>query len=161
MEKNSVINLRINNNLKDRFQNIVSKDGFTMSEVIEGCMNDIVTRGYIPINVRSKLKPRFENVLTIPFIKQCLEETFSNSKDKKVKTASIFGSYAKGVAGPDSDVDIFIEADDSFSLFNLTELQNDLEKRLGKKVDLITESDDSHFMSHIQKEKIQLYEREK
>ena len=159
MNKDAVINLRINTNLKDAFQNIISKENYSMSEVIEGCMLDIVKRGYIPINVRSKLKPRIESTIDILFIKKCLEESFSSEEGKKVKTASLFGSYSIGEATPSSDVDLFIETDDTFSLFDLTKLQNNLESLLGKKVDLVT-GGSKEFLNHIQKEKIQLYEKQ-
>jgi len=157
MSKDTVINLRIKQELKDDFQSIISKDGFSMSEVIEACMLDICKRGYIPINVRSKLRPKYQNTLSIPFIKLCLEEILA--KNESVKSAYLFGSYSKGKASSSSDVDIYLEADEKFSLFNLTDLQNKLENKLVKKVDLVVNSKDEYFLNHIKKERIQLYER--
>ena len=56
-----------------------------------------------------------------------------------VKRAAIFGSYARGEAKKNSDVDILIEyGHDDKSLFDLVHLQDELEKKLKKKVDLIT-----------------------
>lgn len=159
MNKDSVINLRISTDLKEAFQTVVSREGYSMSEVVEACMQEIARRGYIPINIRSKLRPRYENILSIPFIKKCLEQTLMSNEGKKVKTASLFRSYSKGEATSSSDVDLFIETDDSFSLFDLTALQNSLESALGKSVDLVT-SGSEDFLNHIQKEKIQLYERQ-
>ena len=158
MKKDAIINLRINKDLKDSFSTIVNPTGYSMSEVLEGCVLDIVKRGYIPINIRSKLKPRSEPILTIPYIKKCLTEIIEKSASKKIKSASIFGSYSKGEATPNSDIDIYIDTDDSFTLFNLTELQNRLESALGKKVDLVSGGDNA-FLNHINKEKIQIYER--
>ena len=77
----------------------------------------------------------------------------------KIKNASLFGSYSKGTATPSSDVDLFIDIDDNFSLFDLADLQRELEKSLGKKVDIVTRTDDEYFTNHIKKEKIQIYER--
>ena len=56
-----------------------------------------------------------------------------------VKRAGIFGSFAHGDATKKSDVDVLIEyAHDDKSLFDLVELQSELEKTLKRKVDLLT-----------------------
>jgi predicted nucleotidyltransferase len=47
---------------------------------------------------------------------------------------SLFGSIARGDAGPKSDIDLLIEVDPSsrFSLFDLVDLQDDLLERPGR-----------------------------
>jgi hypothetical protein len=56
-----------------------------------------------------------------------------------VKTAAIFGSYARGEESKKSDIDILIEyRRDDKNLFDLAELKIDLEKKLSKKVDILT-----------------------
>ena len=56
-----------------------------------------------------------------------------------VKRAAIFGSYARGEATKKSDVDILIEyKNDDKSLLDLVGLKLELEKKLRKKVDLLT-----------------------
>lgn len=59
-----------------------------------------------------------------------------------IRKASVFGSYAKGTATPESDVDLLVEYDpeDVPSLFELIGTKNDLEKRLGVSVDLVTKN---------------------
>jgi hypothetical protein len=58
-------------------------------------------------------------------------------KRHDVKKASVFGSYARGEETKKSDVDILIEyKNDDKSLYDLAELQIELEERLKKKVDL-------------------------
>ena len=47
-----------------------------------------------------------------------------------------FGSYARGEAGPDSDVDIVFETDDP-NLFRTARLLQDLTGWLGRPVDLV------------------------
>lgn len=49
----------------------------------------------------------------------------------------IFGSVARGEAGPTSDVDFLIELEDGKSLLDLVGLWQDLEELLGRKVDVI------------------------
>lgn len=60
-------------------------------------------------------------------------------KKNGVVKAGIFGSYARGEAKKRSDIDILIQVKKrKFSLFDLVGLQQELEKRFGKKVDLLT-----------------------
>ena len=59
-----------------------------------------------------------------------------------IEKAYLFGSYARGEATIDSDIDIMIKIrdnDDSFGLIKLSSLENDLMKALGKEVDVIIE----------------------
>lgn len=58
-------------------------------------------------------------------------------KKNKVKRAGIFGSYAKGAQKGKSDVDIIIEPPKGIG-FGFAGMQFELEKTLGKKVDLVT-----------------------
>ncbi len=158
MNKNTLINLRLNQELKEQFQEIVTGEGYTMSEVIEASMKDVVNRGKIPIYIRSHLEYKPNNLPSIVFIKKCIDEVM-NKYGEKVQTVSLFGSYSKGTATNRSDIDLFLEVDDEFSLFDLTEIQLKLEKELGKKTDLLLPNKDEQLMSQIQREKIQLYER--
>ena len=159
MKKDTLINLRINNELKEDFQSIVEREGFTMSQVLEVCMEDIVARNIIPMNVRSKIERKRNVTVSIPFIKECLENAIAKNNNTKIKSVSLFGSYSKGTCTPTSDVDLFLDVEEGFSLFDLADLQIELEKSIGKKVDLVTKTDDEYFINHIRKEKIQLYER--
>jgi uncharacterized protein len=58
-----------------------------------------------------------------------------------VARLSLFGSVARGEAGPDSDVDVAAEFDHSrhFGLFQFVALQARLAELLGVKVDLVGE----------------------
>lgn len=159
MNKDTLINLRVNKDLKEDFQAVVENEGFTMSQVLEASMKDIAKRGFVPINIKTKIERKRRQIIDIPFIKKQLEEVLRSRKDNNVKSVSLFGSYSKGTATPSSDVDLFLEVDEGFSLFDYADLQAELEKLLGKNVDLVTRTDDEYFINHIQKEKIQIYER--
>ena len=52
----------------------------------------------------------------------------------------LFGSMARGEAKPGSDVDIFVKFDPNkkVSLFDLIEIQAQLERNLRRRVDLVT-----------------------
>lgn len=52
----------------------------------------------------------------------------------------VFGSVARGEAGPDSDVDFLVEMESHRSLLDQIGLIQDLEDLLGRKVDVATEA---------------------
>ena len=159
MNKDTLINLRVNKDLKEDFQAVVKNEGFTMSQVLEASMKDIAKRGFVPLNIKSKIERKRRQMIDIPFIKKMLEEALKAGREDNIKSVSLFGSYSKGTATPSSDVDLFLEVDEGFSLFDYADLQSELERLLGKNVDLVTRTDDEYFTNHIQKEKIQIYER--
>jgi predicted nucleotidyltransferase len=51
----------------------------------------------------------------------------------------VFGSVARGEAGPDSDVDLLVALADDRSLLDLVGLWQDLEDLLQRKVDVVTD----------------------
>lgn len=51
----------------------------------------------------------------------------------------MFGSEARGEAGPDSDLDLLVDMDPGRSLLDLAGLGQDLEDLLGRRVDVVTE----------------------
>lgn len=54
-----------------------------------------------------------------------------------ISRAGIFGSYARGTASKNSDIDILIDTNGKLGLFALSDLKLSLEKELKKKVDLV------------------------
>ena len=52
----------------------------------------------------------------------------------------VFGSLARGEAGPDSDIDILVKLDPGRSLLDLVAIKQDLEDLLGCEVDVVTEA---------------------
>lgn len=54
-----------------------------------------------------------------------------------IKTLGLFGSYVRGDQTPDSDIDVLVDFEKPIG-FDFINLQIDLEKVLGKKVDLVT-----------------------
>lgn len=56
----------------------------------------------------------------------------------QLKQLALFGSYARGEATEQSDLDIHADVPDDFGMFRLGALQSDLEEAFHKKVDLVT-----------------------
>lgn len=77
-----------------------------------------------------------------------------------VESVSLFGSYAKGIATVQSDVDLKIEKGMLRSLFRLSGFRRDVEDALKLSVDVITyTSSDRDFLQSIQKDEVLLYQR--
>jgi predicted nucleotidyltransferase len=78
-----------------------------------------------------------------------------------VDRAYVFGSYARGDADKNSDIDILIELNYKEHIgLAFIKLKNDLEDILKKPVDLVTEKSISkHISSFINSDKKLIYER--
>lgn len=75
-----------------------------------------------------------------------------------VASVSLFGSYARGQATANSDIDLKIEKGALRSLYQLCGFRLAIEDALQIPVDLVTsDSSDSSFLSMIDKEEVLLY----
>ena len=81
-------------------------------------------------------------------------------KEAGVLRSSLFGSVVRGESRPDSDIDMLVELPSGKTLFDLIDLQDQLEKILGKKVDIGTyRSIKKIVRDQILKEQVLIYER--
>jgi len=80
---------------------------------------------------------------------------------KPVLKAYLFGSYSRGEADDDSDLDILVELDYSQHIgLGFVGMQLDLSDMLKKKVDLVSANGLSkHIAPFIEKDKTLIYER--
>lgn len=87
----------------------------------------------------------------------------------KVPAVYLFGSYARGTATADSDIDLLVDTTGTAlkSLLSLGALYNDLEAALNKRIDLITVSSlqqeaqmpsQEQFRNTVWNEKVSLYD---
>jgi len=76
-----------------------------------------------------------------------------------VKRVALFGSVARGEDTARSDVDILVAFKAPVGLFRLARLRRELEERLGRPVDLLTEGFLSRYIRpQVQQEQVVLYE---
>ena len=79
-----------------------------------------------------------------------------------VKRASVFGSVARGDDRPESDVDVMVKLGRPMGLVGFVGLVNEMEEKLGRKVDLVTEGGVNKFIKpHILPDLKTIYEDEK
>ena len=99
-------------------------------------------------------------LLTPEKIRKILRELLPKIKTQyQIKQLGLFGSYVRGEATENSDIDILVEfyPNINFGLITYCRLENQLSETLGKKVDLVTKDGlKPHFGANILKEVIYL-----
>jgi len=96
--------------------------------------------------------------------KKAIENTIKDylEKDGHISKAWLFGSFARGEDDYKSDIDVMIEvpSDSNFSLFDLAEIQYQLERLIPEKFDIVMkEGIKPHIMERIKPDLKIIYER--
>lgn len=83
------------------------------------------------------------------------------AKKHGVKRVSVFGSYGRGEATPQSDVDLSIDCGEQMrTLIHYFAFVLDLEDALGCHVDVVSSrSSDQKFLASIKKDEVKIYEQ--
>ena len=98
-------------------------------------------------------------VYTIEEIKHKLNPIF---EEKNVVKAILFGSYTKGEATEESDIDIAALVDDEMSILNFCDIADKVINELGKNVDFLYANDiipNGKIDLELKKDGVLLYER--
>ncbi len=95
------------------------------------------------------------NVLTIKQIKERIKPIMAKHK---IEDVYLFGSYARGEANSDSDVDLYCSSGDINTLYDEVSFIEELETALGKKVDVVTIGSQMHdyFRQQLEEDMIEL-----
>lgn len=78
-----------------------------------------------------------------------------------VSEAYLFGSFARGEQTPDSDIDLRLVCGNTMTFDTLCELSHELEKELGRKVDIVTNPPEHMrpaFRKSIEQDEVCIYE---
>ena len=170
----SFLQIRVDKELKDSASQIFESIGLDLSSAIRMFLKQTVNKKTLPFDLNSK-------DITKEEIVRLLEEYTHTSKEpiysfdelitilknefpklssfKKIQQAYLFGSYARGEANTNSDIDIRVKLTKEGNIFDLSHIQYELEKVLKKKVDIICPNDNDEFLKLIRKEEIMIYEK--
>ena len=130
------------------------------SDILEKLNRVDNKQGYIKRLIREDLK---DDILDIESIKMLVLPV---AKKFEIKKIYLFGSYARGEAKTDSDVDFLIDGGNYKGLFEYSDLVIKFKEALGKDVDIITTAalnEDKtasgiRFKENVKKDRIKLYE---
>ncbi len=90
-----------------------------------------------------------------------IEKLIGIAKDFDITYLALFGSFARGEARIDSDIDLAVRFGHPITLFDLVGAQLEMQKIVGHPVDLIPIDQAYSFIRHaMQKDLIVLYEAE-
>lgn len=94
-------------------------------------------------------------VLTIKQIKDKIRPLMAKHH---IKDVYLFGSYSRGEANKNSDVDIYCEKGDIDTLIKASKFEKELSNALGKEVDVvyIGSQMDDYFLTHLEIDKIKI-----
>ena len=84
----------------------------------------------------------------------------------RLRSVYLFGSYARGEAAEDSDVDLMIDSDEITTMNQFLSIEEELKRAFGKGVDLVMAEAakknntraGKRFLSHFERDKVLLYE---
>ena len=65
------------------------------------------------------------------------DEIYAIARRHKAEKLWVFGSCARKEERPDSDVDLLVKYNDGIGLFELVDFEDEMSKKVGRKVDLI------------------------
>jgi len=108
--------------------------------------------------LQEKGLPPVTDVLDIEVIKKAVIQYCTKYPIKQI---GLFGSYARGEADEDSDIDLIVEFEDKVSLMKVLGLKTRLEADLRKRVDLVEpDSVDADLANEIARDMVVLYEKQ-
>ena len=126
------------------------------SDLIDKLDNIPNRNKYITDLIKKDINP---SILTIKQIKERIKPIIEKYNIKEV---CLFGSYARGEANRNSDVDIYCESGNADTLIKLSVLKREIKEALQKDVDIVTfdSTIDSFFKEQLDKDKIKIFEKE-
>ena len=127
MNKGIYINQYNKNNYK-MYQFRIRKDETTLIDKLDNVAN---RNSYIKNLILKDIK---SNILTIKQIKERIKPVIEKYQ---IKDVYLFGSYSRGEATENSDIDIYCDKGNLRTLYDEVSLIDELEETLGKKVDLV------------------------
>ena len=132
------------------YQFRIRKDDAQVIEKLDQLSN---RNSYITGLIRKDIS---SDVLTIKQIKQLIKPVITKHQ---VQDVYLFGSYARGEARSDSDVDIYCSRGDIKSLWDLSAFIDELSEALRKKVDVVTIGSQMHefFKKHLEEDTIKIW----
>lgn len=137
-----VTTIQLSEEVKRRLEGLKVHKREPFNDVIEQLLNNTVSQKLASNDLETLKK------IAIPILKA-----------NGVKKAAVFGSFARGDANENSDVDILVKYSEGTSLFDVVRLKSRLEGAIGREIDLVSyDFIDKYIKDRIMSERVTLYE---
>lgn len=139
--KTTTFSMRIDPIIKQQADSLFSTFGITTTDAINMFLTKSIMERGLPFELRQSNYQEIKNddftqkTLSIEEIKSGVTEVAT--KYGNIKSAILFGSYADGLQTNKSDIDLLVEFKELVGYFTLFELQEELEKKFRKKVEVV------------------------
>lgn len=159
----SVLSVRMDSDTKAAFAAFCDEVGMSVSTAINVFARQVVRQQRLPFEISARAdesgESQTDRVLPLGEIKAAVSNAASHVP--QIERVILFGSYARGDARPDSDVDLRIEYQGSLGLIGLGGFVEEIRTTIGKELDVVTRKDlgDDDFAQTVEREGVVLFER--
>lgn len=155
----AVLSIRMDEQTKKEFARFCEEVGMSVSTAVNLFARQSLRERKIPFEISLANAP--SQVLDRANIIASVAKAVA--KFPAINAVTLFGSYARGDANPQSDIDLRINYDpeERFSIMNLAAFVDEIERSTGKSVDVVSTRDigNSELANAIEREGVLLYER--
>lgn len=158
----AVLSVRVDSDVKTSFAELCDELGLSPSAAVNVFMRQMLRDRSFPfVPSAAKADERSMNgALSLSFIERAVRSVLSRRDE--VASAVLFGSYARGDASVESDIDLRITLREGTRMgaFALASLSDELREALGRSVDLVSaDCLDAELQTAIDHEGVLIYER--
>ena len=156
----SVLSVRMDAKTKSAFSALCEEMGMSISTAVNVFARQTIKERKIPFSISAVAQT--SDILTVPFIGKCVKA--AAREYSSISKVVLFGSYARGEANEQSDIDhrLVYDKDGDFTLMRLAAFSHQIETSTGKQVDIVSKRtiDNKKLRIAIEEEGLVLYERE-
>ncbi len=156
----TVLSVRVDSGVKASFSALCEELGLSASAAVNMFMRQMLREQSLPF--KPTLQPCSEAKKTLSHSAISKAVSLVASKRPSIKSISLFGSYARGEATEESDVDLRVVLDPGcdLGLIGMSSFASELKGILGKPVDIVSAAELNEDMENaIAHEGVVIYER--
>lgn len=156
----SVLSVRVDADIKESFACLCEELGMTSSVAVNMFMRQMLRDRSLPFTPSLKRSDLQASILTRDQIADAVRNSAA-SRDA-IESVVLFGSYARGEAKAQSDIDLRVNVDPKkrMGLFAISSFADEMRESTGKEVDVVTSADlREDIADAIEREGVKIYER--
>lgn len=134
----SVLSVRVDADIKDSFSELCEELGMTASVAVNMFVRQMLREGSLPFVPSLATGGRIGAVLDRKTIVDSVAA--AAARRSGIKSVVLFGSYARGEATPQSDIDLRVQIaeDERVGLLAISSFADEIRETTGKQVDVLT-----------------------